>query len=91
MIKQEADNLRKIIVNNSVIRFLQTKANFKCYLMLLNCTLEHSFYLSILITSKPVCCKFFRNPRKARELEQQIRNRQVLKEYVCRVEGEFPP
>ena len=31
-----------------------------------------------------------RNPRKAREMEQQIRNRQVLKEYVCRVEGEFP-
>jgi len=33
---------------------------------------------------------FGRNPRKAREMEQQIRNRQVLKEYVCRVEGEFP-
>lgn len=33
---------------------------------------------------------FGRNPRKAREMEQQIRNRLVLKEYVCRVEGEFP-
>ena len=33
---------------------------------------------------------FGRNPRKAREMEQQIRNRQVLKEYVCRVDGEFP-
>ena len=33
---------------------------------------------------------FGRNPRKARDMEQQIRNRQVLKEYVCRVEGEFP-
>jgi len=34
---------------------------------------------------------FGRNPKKARELEQQIRNREVRKEYVCRVEGEFPP
>ncbi|XP_023340108.1 RNA pseudouridylate synthase domain-containing protein 2 isoform X2 [Eurytemora carolleeae] len=34
---------------------------------------------------------FGRNPKKARELEQQIRNRQVMKEYVCRVDGEFPP
>ena len=33
---------------------------------------------------------FGRNPKKARELEQQIRTRQVQKEYVCRVEGEFP-
>jgi 23S rRNA-/tRNA-specific pseudouridylate synthase len=27
---------------------------------------------------------FGRNPRKARDIEQQIRNRQVLKEYICR-------
>ncbi|KAH8410573.1 hypothetical protein KR009_003809 [Drosophila setifemur] len=33
---------------------------------------------------------FGRNSQKARELEQQIRNRQVQKEYVCRVEGRFP-
>jgi len=33
---------------------------------------------------------FGRNPKKARDMEQQIRNRQVLKEYVCRVDGEFP-
>ncbi|XP_021943683.1 RNA pseudouridylate synthase domain-containing protein 2 isoform X2 [Folsomia candida] len=33
---------------------------------------------------------FGRNPKKAREMEQQIRNRVVSKEYVCRVEGEFP-
>jgi len=33
---------------------------------------------------------FGRNPRKAREMEHQIRNRQVMKEYVCRVSGEFP-
>lgn len=33
---------------------------------------------------------FGRNPKKARDMEQQIRNRQVIKEYVCRVEGEFP-
>ncbi|CAG7733055.1 unnamed protein product [Allacma fusca] len=33
---------------------------------------------------------FGRSPKKAREMEQQIRNRQVSKEYVCRVEGEFP-
>ncbi|CAB4061638.1 Bifunctional protein RIB2,Uncharacterized protein C18B11.02c,RNA pseudouridylate synthase domain-containing protein 2 [Lepeophtheirus salmonis] len=28
--------------------------------------------------------------KKAREMEQQIRTRQCRKEYVCRVEGEFP-
>ncbi|RZF46026.1 hypothetical protein LSTR_LSTR004739 [Laodelphax striatellus] len=33
---------------------------------------------------------FGRTPKKARQMEQQIRNRQVQKEYVCRVEGEFP-
>ncbi|ALC39283.1 RluA-2 [Drosophila busckii] len=33
---------------------------------------------------------FGRTKEKARELEQQIRNRQVQKEYVCRVEGHFP-
>eukprot|EP00096_Caligus_rogercresseyi_P014627 TRINITY_DN712_c3_g1_i1.p1 TRINITY_DN712_c3_g1~~TRINITY_DN712_c3_g1_i1.p1 ORF type:complete len:383 (+),score=127.69 TRINITY_DN712_c3_g1_i1:592-1740(+) len=33
---------------------------------------------------------FGRNPKKAREMEQQIRTRQCHKEYVCRVEGEFP-
>jgi 23S rRNA-/tRNA-specific pseudouridylate synthase len=33
---------------------------------------------------------FGRNPKKAREMEQQIRTRQVQKKYVCRVEGEFP-
>ena len=33
---------------------------------------------------------FGRNSKKAREMEQQIRNRQVQKEYFCRVEGEFP-
>ncbi|XP_059485319.1 pseudouridylate synthase RPUSD2-like isoform X2 [Neocloeon triangulifer] len=33
---------------------------------------------------------FGRSPRKARQMEQQIRNRQVQKEYVCRVEGNFP-
>ena len=33
---------------------------------------------------------FGRNAKKAREMEQQIRTRQVQKEYVCRVEGEFP-
>ncbi len=33
---------------------------------------------------------FGRNPKKAREMEQQIRTRQVEKKYVCRVEGEFP-
>ena len=32
---------------------------------------------------------FGRNPKKAREMEQQIRTRQVQKEYVCRVDGEF--
>ncbi|XP_050327877.1 pseudouridylate synthase RPUSD2-like [Bactrocera neohumeralis] len=33
---------------------------------------------------------FGRTPKKARLLEQQIRNRDVEKEYVCRVEGNFP-
>ncbi|CAD7085450.1 unnamed protein product [Hermetia illucens] len=33
---------------------------------------------------------FGRSPKKARQMEHQIRNRQVQKEYVCRVEGEFP-
>ncbi|XP_074025423.1 pseudouridylate synthase RPUSD2 isoform X5 [Leptinotarsa decemlineata] len=33
---------------------------------------------------------FGRTPKKARQMEHQIRNRLVLKEYVCRVEGEFP-
>ena len=33
---------------------------------------------------------FGRNPKKAREMEQQIRGRTVQKEYFCRVEGEFP-
>ncbi|XP_075151835.1 pseudouridylate synthase RPUSD2-like isoform X2 [Haematobia irritans] len=33
---------------------------------------------------------FGRSPKKARQLEHQIRNRQVQKEYVCRVEGNFP-
>ena len=33
---------------------------------------------------------FGRNPGKAREMETQIRTRQVKKEYICRVEGEFP-
>ncbi|KAK3920338.1 RNA pseudouridylate synthase domain-containing protein 2 [Frankliniella fusca] len=33
---------------------------------------------------------FGRTVRKALELEEQIRNRQVHKEYVCRVEGNFP-
>ncbi|XP_078047482.1 pseudouridylate synthase RPUSD2 isoform X1 [Augochlora pura] len=33
---------------------------------------------------------FGRTPKKARQMEQQIRNRQVHKQYVCRVEGEFP-
>ncbi|XP_055370718.1 pseudouridylate synthase RPUSD2-like [Condylostylus longicornis] len=33
---------------------------------------------------------FGRNPKKAREMEVQIRNREVKKEYVCRVEGNFP-
>ena len=33
---------------------------------------------------------FGRNPAKAREMETQIRTRQVRKEYVARVEGEFP-
>ncbi|CAH0556793.1 unnamed protein product [Brassicogethes aeneus] len=33
---------------------------------------------------------FGRSPKKARQMEHQIRNRLVMKEYVCRVEGEFP-
>nr|CAD7442578.1 unnamed protein product [Timema bartmani] len=33
---------------------------------------------------------FGRTPKKARSMEHQIRNRQVQKEYVCRVEGDFP-
>ncbi|XP_004529442.1 RNA pseudouridylate synthase domain-containing protein 2-like [Ceratitis capitata] len=33
---------------------------------------------------------FGRTVKKARLLEQQIRNREVQKEYVCRVEGNFP-
>ncbi|KAE8751272.1 hypothetical protein FOCC_FOCC001843 [Frankliniella occidentalis] len=33
---------------------------------------------------------FGRTVRKALELEEQIRNRLVHKEYVCRVEGDFP-
>ncbi|XP_002036528.2 RNA pseudouridylate synthase domain-containing protein 2 isoform X1 [Drosophila sechellia] len=33
---------------------------------------------------------FGRTAEKARELELQIRTRQVQKEYVCRVEGRFP-
>ncbi|KAL7738931.1 hypothetical protein ACLKA6_016931 [Drosophila palustris] len=33
---------------------------------------------------------FGRTSEKARQLEQQIRNRQVQKEYVCCVEGDFP-
>lgn len=33
---------------------------------------------------------FGRSPKKARQMEHQIRNRQVQKEYVCRVDGVFP-
>lgn len=33
---------------------------------------------------------FGRSPKKAKQMEHQIRNRLVQKEYVCRVEGEFP-
>ncbi|VEN46444.1 unnamed protein product [Callosobruchus maculatus] len=33
---------------------------------------------------------FGRSPKKARQMEHQIRNRLVSKTYVCRVEGEFP-
>ncbi|XP_026738526.1 RNA pseudouridylate synthase domain-containing protein 2-like isoform X2 [Trichoplusia ni] len=33
---------------------------------------------------------FGRSPKKARQMEHQIRNRQVQKEYVCRVDGMFP-
>ncbi|XP_072378716.1 pseudouridylate synthase RPUSD2-like isoform X3 [Diabrotica undecimpunctata] len=33
---------------------------------------------------------FGRTPKKARQMEHQIRNRLVSKEYVCRVEGDFP-
>lgn len=32
-----------------------------------------------------------RNPQKARAMEQQIRGRRVQKEYLCRVQGQFPP
>ena len=38
----------------------------------------------------PGLLMFGRTPAKARDMEQQIRTRQVTKEYVCRVEGEFP-
>ncbi|KAG6459203.1 RNA pseudouridylate synthase domain-containing protein 2 isoform X3 [Manduca sexta] len=33
---------------------------------------------------------FGRSPKKARQMEHQIRNRHVQKEYVCRVDGQFP-
>ena len=33
---------------------------------------------------------FGRSPSKAREMETQIRTRQVRKEYICRVDGQFP-
>jgi RluA family pseudouridine synthase len=33
---------------------------------------------------------FAKSASKARKLESEIRGREVLKEYVCRVEGEFP-
>ena len=33
---------------------------------------------------------FGRTQERARQMEQQIRTRLVSKEYVCRVEGEFP-
>lgn len=33
---------------------------------------------------------FGRTSEKARQMEQQIRNREVHKEYVCCVEGDFP-
>lgn len=33
---------------------------------------------------------FGRSPKKARQMEHQIRNRQVQKQYMCRVEGNFP-
>lgn len=33
---------------------------------------------------------FARNLPTAQRLEQQIRDRQVAKEYVCKVHGEFP-
>lgn len=33
---------------------------------------------------------FGRSPKKARQMEHQIRNRQVQKQYMCRVEGDFP-
>jgi len=33
---------------------------------------------------------FGRSPAAARDMETQIRTRQVEKEYICRVEGEFP-
>ncbi|XP_073987098.1 pseudouridylate synthase RPUSD2-like isoform X8 [Rhodnius prolixus] len=33
---------------------------------------------------------FGRTPKKARQMEHQIRNRLVQKEYICRVDGHFP-
>uniref|UniRef100_A0A0K8SSM9 Pseudouridine synthase RsuA/RluA-like domain-containing protein n=1 Tax=Lygus hesperus TaxID=30085 RepID=A0A0K8SSM9_LYGHE len=33
---------------------------------------------------------FGRTPKKARQMEHQIRNRLVQKEYICRVDGNFP-
>ncbi|XP_024082247.1 RNA pseudouridylate synthase domain-containing protein 2-like, partial [Cimex lectularius] len=33
---------------------------------------------------------FGRTPKKARQMEHQIRNRLVSKEYICRVDGNFP-
>lgn len=33
---------------------------------------------------------FARTLSKAQELESQVRNRQIEKEYICRVQGEFP-
>lgn len=33
---------------------------------------------------------FGRSPKKARQMEHQIRNRLVQKQYMCRVEGDFP-
>ena len=33
---------------------------------------------------------FIRTLTKTQELESQIRNREIEKEYVCRVQGEFP-
>ena len=59
----------------------------KCHKRLLILPL-HFFYRLDRLTSGLLL--FGRNPKKAREMEQQIRTRQVQKEYVCRVEGEFP-